>query len=189
MKNSKEQILEFLYQETEIHFLVNPKEKNVMVNATEMAKIFGKRVEDFTRLNGTENFITSVINLKNSKNKHAHLREYFTRDNMIVTSKRGGTLMHRQLAIKFAGWLDSDFEAWVNSIVDELLFSKNENVAKAFEEENNLLVERKRIIEEAIAKNNKQVLELLEVEDKLGKTKYQKDKAIKEFKSQYKIQF
>ena len=39
--------LEFLYQETQIHFLFNPSDKNVMVNATEMAKIFGKRTKDF----------------------------------------------------------------------------------------------------------------------------------------------
>ena len=41
--------LEFIYQDTEIAFLLGT-EKNVMVNATEMAKAFGKRTSDFLQL-------------------------------------------------------------------------------------------------------------------------------------------
>ena len=32
--------LQFNYNNNEIHFLVNPTDKNVMINATEMAKVF-----------------------------------------------------------------------------------------------------------------------------------------------------
>ena len=38
--------LEFIYQDVEIHFLLG-NDKDVMVNATEMAKAFGKEHLDF----------------------------------------------------------------------------------------------------------------------------------------------
>lgn len=49
--------LEFFYQETEIHFLVNPNQKNVMVNATEMAKMFNKRMDHFLKADHAQKFI------------------------------------------------------------------------------------------------------------------------------------
>lgn len=49
--------LEFLYQETQIHFLVNPTKNNVMVNATEMAKMFGKKTELFLKTKHAKAFI------------------------------------------------------------------------------------------------------------------------------------
>ncbi|UOY07721.1 KilA-N domain-containing protein [Muricauda sp. SCSIO 64092] len=51
---------EFLYQETQIHFLFNPSDKNVMVNATEMAKIFGKRTKDFLANQSTKTLISEL---------------------------------------------------------------------------------------------------------------------------------
>jgi len=48
--------LEFIYQETEIHFLLD-KEGDVMVNATEMAKAFNKRTRDFLRLDFAKSYI------------------------------------------------------------------------------------------------------------------------------------
>lgn len=49
--------LEFFYHETEIHFLVNPNQKNVMVNATEMAKMFNKRMDNFLKADHAQKFI------------------------------------------------------------------------------------------------------------------------------------
>ena len=45
MKNPENKTLEFIYQEKQVHFLVNPTDKNVMINATEMANVFGKRTK------------------------------------------------------------------------------------------------------------------------------------------------
>lgn len=52
--------LEFIYQETEIHFLVNPMDKNVMVNATEMAKLFGKETRVFLKSDHAKAFIKAA---------------------------------------------------------------------------------------------------------------------------------
>ena len=56
--------LEFIYQETEIHFLVNPLDKNVMVNATEMAKLFGKETRVFLKTDHAKAFIEAVKEYK-----------------------------------------------------------------------------------------------------------------------------
>jgi len=56
--------LEFIYQETQIHFALK-NEGHVMVNATEMAKAFGKEPKDFLRLEGTKNFISYQIEKNN----------------------------------------------------------------------------------------------------------------------------
>lgn len=179
MKTNESQTLEFLYQETEIHFLVNPKDKNVMVNATEMAKIFNKRTDHYLQNESTKAFIKALKVPEISG----------TLGTKIVENRgRNGIYFNRLLALDFAAWLDVEFRVWIILTIDRLLFAKNEKVAIAFKEESNLLAERKRIIEEAKANNNKSVLDLLEIENKLGKTKYQKEKALKEFKSQYKMQ-
>jgi hypothetical protein len=43
--------LELFYQEVQIHFLVNGTERPIMINATEMAKIYNKNVADFLKKN------------------------------------------------------------------------------------------------------------------------------------------
>ena len=57
--------LEFIYQETQIHFLINPQDDNVMINATEMAKLFNKEVRSFLRLDGTKQFVKALLEKKN----------------------------------------------------------------------------------------------------------------------------
>ncbi|MFA7448734.1 MAG: KilA-N domain-containing protein [Weeksellaceae bacterium] len=49
--------IQFIYEDTEIHFLVNPDQDHVMVNATEMAKVFGRRTKDFLKTDETKSFI------------------------------------------------------------------------------------------------------------------------------------
>lgn len=39
--------LEFIYQDTQIHFAINPLDKDVMINATEMANAYNKRLDVF----------------------------------------------------------------------------------------------------------------------------------------------
>ena len=112
--------IEFIYQDTEIHFALQ-NEGNVMVNATEMAKAFNKRVDDFTRLRSTESFINEVLEDLNLENNHAHLRDY-KREDVISSNKKRGTYMCDVLALKFAAWLDVKFELWVYKTINNILF-------------------------------------------------------------------
>lgn len=41
--------------------------------------------------------------------------------------------MHRVLALKFAAWLSPDFEVWVYSTIEQLLFGKHVEREKSFE--------------------------------------------------------
>lgn len=90
-------------------------EGNVMVNATEMAKAFGKRPNDYLSLPTTNELIKAIT------------RKSGNSENQIVTTKvgtpqfGGGTWMHEDLALDFAQWLSVDFKLWCNDRIKELL--------------------------------------------------------------------
>jgi phosphoribosylformylglycinamidine (FGAM) synthase PurS component len=110
--------LEFIYQETEIHFLVNPSDKNVMVNATEMAKLFNKRIDVFLKTDHAKKFI------KELEKEHSSLPPNGGNETMKVmeTNTNFGTFMCEALALKFATWLDVKFEIWVYKRIQEVIF-------------------------------------------------------------------
>jgi len=110
-------VLEFIYQDSVIHFAMNPGEKNVMVNATEMAKAFGKRIDHFLRSKDTIAFLNAIKFPPNGGNLGVNPDQ-----EMVVTKGRGGTYMHRVLALKFAAWLDPAFEVWVFTKIEDLVF-------------------------------------------------------------------
>lgn len=109
--------LNFIYQETEIHFALQ-NEGNVMVNATEMAKLFGKEVKDFLRLDGTKKFIEYQVQKNNIV---ADVPRYIEK-NIYYSNNKAGTFMNRKLALKFASWLDIKFEDWVFETIDNIIF-------------------------------------------------------------------
>lgn len=115
MKNNSK-ALEFIYQETQIHFLLN-NEENVMVNATEMAKAFGKRTDVFLKTDHVKQFIEAAKLPPNGGSLEPLLEE-----DLIDFKGRNGIYFHRILAIKFAAWLDPNFEVWVYSIIEKILF-------------------------------------------------------------------
>ena len=88
---------------------------SVMVNATEMAKPFGKRPVDYLRLPSTLELIAAIV-------RKSHISE-----NQLVTTLQGsslnggGTWMHEDVALDFAQWLSVDFKLWCNDRIKELL--------------------------------------------------------------------
>ena len=54
------EIVHFIYNEKEVDFLPSGND-NVMVNATQMAKIFGKEVARFMENDSTKNFISACL--------------------------------------------------------------------------------------------------------------------------------
>ena len=89
--------------------------KNVMVNATEMAKTFGKYPKDFLVNKQTKEFLTSL-----SAVRGISLTE-------LVKVVQGGdpqmqgTWMHEDVALEFARWLSPAFAIWCNDRIKELL--------------------------------------------------------------------
>lgn len=98
-----------------IEFEMSPN--GLMVNATEMANIYSKKVSHFLENDGTENFINSCI-----KSRNSDFLAIENREDLVFGKQKSGTWMHRALALKFAAWLDSDFEVWVFSTINEIVF-------------------------------------------------------------------
>jgi hypothetical protein len=90
---------------------------NVMVNATEMAKIFNKQVVAFLRNEDTKNFISECL-----KSENSHFLGIKNESDLIISKQRSGTWMHRVLALKFAAWLNPAFELWVYQVIEEIMF-------------------------------------------------------------------
>ena len=88
--------------------------KNVMVNATEMAKVFGKRPAKWLELPSTKEFLSALVDVRKSDIA------------LIQTDKGGingggGTWMHEDVALEFARWLSPAFAIWCNDRIKELL--------------------------------------------------------------------
>ena len=89
-----------------------------MVNATEMARPFGKRPAAFLRTDSTKAFILALED---------DYRRGGTPKQVLRIVKGGddkqlqGTWMDEHLALKFAGYLAPEFEVWVYKRIRELL--------------------------------------------------------------------
>ena len=106
---------EFEYNGKVVGFEIN--DQNVMVNATQMAKVFGKNIAHFMGNESTKQFVNSCLNSRNSD-----YLKVFSQSDLYRSNQKSGTFMHRILALKFAAWLNPDFEIWVYSTIDNILF-------------------------------------------------------------------
>lgn len=99
------------YNGTDITFLSG--NGDVMVNATEMAKPFGKQPSDWTKTKSSQEFIDSL----------SAVRRIFRTDLMRVIQggSMQGTWMHEDVAMEFARWLSPTFAIWCNDRIKELL--------------------------------------------------------------------
>jgi hypothetical protein len=95
------------FNEHDVTFML-AKDANMMVNATEMAKIFDKYPKDFIILESTKLFILACLKKENSPFLNIEKEE-----DLIVSKQKSGTWMRRVLALKFAAWLSSDFERYL----------------------------------------------------------------------------
>jgi hypothetical protein len=109
-----------------ITFVMN--NESMMLNATEMAKIFGKQVNEFMSNDGTKAFIKSCLN--NGKSRFFNVEK---EDDLVISRQKTGTWMHRVLALKFAAWLNPDFEVWVYCTIENLLFERYIKIEMSYE--------------------------------------------------------
>lgn len=81
-----------------------------VVNATEMAKPFGKRPAKWLELPSTKEFLSALQTIRKS-------------DSLIQTieGKNGGTWLHEDVALEFARWLSPAFGIWCNDRIKEIL--------------------------------------------------------------------
>lgn len=100
----------FSYNNNPITFQIG---EATMVNATEMAKPFGKLVKDWLKNNQTKEFINTL----------SAVRNILLTD--LVKVKQGGTAqgtwLHEDVALEFARWLSPSFAIWCNDRIKELM--------------------------------------------------------------------
>ena len=89
--------------------------QSVMVNATQMAKPFGKRPAKWLELPSTKKFLEALSGIRKS-------------DSAMIQTESGGkvtgggcTWMHEDVALEFARWLSPEFAIWCNDRIKELL--------------------------------------------------------------------
>ena len=117
-------VVHFIYKDQEVDFLSNGE--NLMVNATQMAKLFDKRISFFLKADHVESFICAM-ELSPFGDRSTPLK----REEIIKTVNGVNTWMHRILALKFAAWLDPAFELWVFSTIDQLILGHFKDVKEA----------------------------------------------------------
>lgn len=131
-------IQKYNYNGTSITFNTD---NGLMVNATEMAKAFGKRVPEWTRLQSAKDFLDELWSIRNSNGtvvQKMHydihqtddlglqniMRQFDKNLHLIVTSSGGqmqGTWMHEDVALEFARWLSPSFAIWCNDRIKEII--------------------------------------------------------------------
>lgn len=106
--------LVFAYNGTNVTFA--KKDDLVMVNATQMAKPFGKRPVDWLQNKQTEEFLSAITDVRKSTSADFQAVK-------IVKGGNGeqGTWMHEDVAIEFARWLNPAFAIWCNDRIKELM--------------------------------------------------------------------
>ena len=160
-------IVEFEFDNKVIEFDLSGED--VMINATEMGNIYGKIPYDFLKQEGTKKFIAELKSAipafrsdseseRNAGNEDLTLKNDDRSDPnspnnaiMVVKSDIGGadggaTWMHRQLALKFAAWLNPKFEVWIYNTIDRLLFEHARRTSEELKEKAKLSDRRDELI-------------------------------------------
>lgn len=178
--------LEFIYQDIQIHFLVNPNNNNVMVNATEMAKAFDKRIDFFLKTEHVAKFIDAFEyeNIDgefppNGGNSFEEKRKF-----LIHTRGQLGTYFHKILAYKFAAWLDPKFEVWVYTQIDKIVFGNYKKHWEAHQRQENAKLKLAILKEKFLKENPELAVEYFETEKIVNETRSEKQKALQ---NQYKM--
>ena len=120
-EQKKEALSTFRFQGNQITFKGG---ETVMVNATEMAKPFGKVPKDWLRLQQAQDFIASLSAVRQ-----------ICPTGLIKQQQGGipseqGTWMHEDVAMEFARWLSPEFGIWCNDIIKELLLNGRVEMAQ-----------------------------------------------------------
>ena len=106
-------IVTFDYEGTPVSF---SKGEGVMINATEMAKPFGKMTKDWLVNQSTKDYLNTLSSVRGIP--LSQLVEVRKGNSSKFTQ---GTWMHEDVAMEFARWLSPAFAIWTNDRIKELL--------------------------------------------------------------------
>lgn len=141
----------YTYQGSSITF---QRGDSVMVNATEMAKPFGKLTKDWLSNKQTEELIYSL-----SAERRIPLTD------LVVVQRGGnqqGTWLHEDLALIFAQWLSPQFYLWCNDRIKELLQTGVTTTAN----DDEAILHAMQVLQKRV-EENKQRIQILEGENSI----------------------
>lgn len=190
------QTLIYDYQGKQIEFLLSG---DMMVNATEMAAVYGKRVSKFLEKKETQNFIEALeksafpgfkgpefgpLNPRFADLPPEKVVKCPNGVPILITipGREGVTWMHRWLAIDFAMWLDLEFKIWVIEKIDYLLINFSNKHRELINREQELKKEKAKLLDEN--KNNPVAIRIAAIDDELRSVSQKKGAVTK---SQYGI--
>lgn len=131
----------------------------VYINATEMAKSFGKTPKDWLRTQQTQEFTTTL-----SAIRHICLTD------LVKVSRGGdapGTWMHEDVALEFSRWLSPEFAIWCNDRIKELMrtgITASDNMINQMLEDPDMMIGILTKLKEEREENRKQA-ELISKQD------------------------
>lgn len=146
---------------------------NLMINATEMAKPFGKFTKDWLRTDQAQKFIKELSNVR-----------ICLFDDLVVIKEGspvngGGTWFHEDVALEFARWLNPSFAIWCNDRIKELIkhgitatYQTIEEILKNPDSTIRILTELKKEREEKECLQEVNKLQVKELEKSAPKVKY-----------------
>ena len=177
--------VKFIYNETTINFEPTNSE-DVMVNATQMAKAFPvKRMNDFLSNQQTQDFIHVCLSISNGNSRYLSFNK---REDIIQSRPKFGTYMHRVLALKFAAWLDPEFEFWMITTIDQIILGHYREVREATLDKLKAEKEWKDKRGKALEKYP-ELAEIFEAELKITKADKKRLKALRAATSQLRFEF
>ena len=94
---------------------------NVMVNATQMAKKFGKQTTDWLRLKATKDFLAELAKMRGTEDPKTGIPCLADLVQVTKGGTHNGTWMHEDVALEFARWLSPKFAIWCNARIKELV--------------------------------------------------------------------
>jgi len=163
--------LEFIYQDMQIHFLVNPHDNNVMINATEMAKVFDKKTELFLKSDHAKAFIEVANRQPNGWQ-------------IMENRGRNGIYFNKILALKFAAWLSPEFEFWVFSTIDNIVFGNYKKHWEAHQKQEDAKLKLALLKDKLLKEVPELAIPFFEAEKIVHDSRSEKQKALQ---NQYKI--
>ena len=213
-------VLHYIYNGKTIDFSL--ADNNIMINATQMAAAFEKRVDVFLKTDHAQSYIKALEKAYNSPNFNIKLKDNLPPNGGSLGQKEGqntpnlppnggsleqnqgqntpnlppfggrseskiiktingkATWMHRLLDLKYAAWLDVEFEIWIYTTIDRLLLGHFRELKEATTEK--LLaqqaLEDKR--KELLRKHPNDFAEFLAIENKLNLSNKRRARALKE---------
>lgn len=89
------------------------------LNATSIAKGFGKQPKDYLKTEQTKAYIKALAKNISTRTK------ILVKENQLVSVKNGGddrgTWLHPKLAVHFARWLSAEFAVWCDEQIEKIL--------------------------------------------------------------------